>query len=196
MGKYDEWTCKKRTWTKDRCLKLINDVKNHGSAEVARAEGYEDSKSLINILRIYSERFGVRDIYDEMIGKTEWTKELCIKLISDVKNHGSTEVARELGYKDSRTFINKLRIYSERFGVRDIYDEMLGKRLTWTKGLCIKLINDVKNHGSAEVARELGYKDSMSLRAILRTYSKRFGVIDIYDEMIGRKGKGSNHKVP
>ena len=64
MGKYDEWTCKKRTWTKDRCIKLINDVKNHGSAEDARAEGYEDSKSLINILRIYSKRFGVRDIYD------------------------------------------------------------------------------------------------------------------------------------
>ena len=76
------------------------------------------------------------------------------------------------------------------------YDEWTCKKLTWTKELCIKLINDVKNHGSAEVARELGYKDSTSLRAILRTYSKRFGVIDIYDEMIGRKGKGSNHKVP
>ena len=72
------------------------------------------------------------------------------------------------------------------------YDEWRCKKLTWTKELCIKLINDVKNHGSAEVARELGYKNSRSLMASLYSYSKRFGVIDIYDEMIGRKGKGSN----
>ena len=186
MGKYDEWTCKKRTWTKDRCLKLINDVKNHGSTEVARAEGYKDSTSLRAILKSYSERFGVLDIYDEMIGKTEWTKDRCLKLINDVKDRGSAEVAREEGYKDSRAFINKLRIYSDRFGVRDVYEEMIGKK-KWTKERCIKLINDVKNHGSAEVAREEGYKDSTSLRAILKSYSERFGVIDVYDEMIGKK---------
>ena len=184
---YDEMIGAKLMWTKERCLKLISDVKNHGSAEVAREEGYKDSKSLINILRIYSERFGVRDIYDEMIGKElVWTKERCLKLISDVKDRGSAEVAREEGYKDSTSLINKLRTYSERFGVRDVYDEMIGEK-KWTKERCIKLINDVKDHGSAEVARKEGYKDSESLRAILKSYSERFGVIDVYDEMIGKK---------
>ena len=70
---------------------------------------------------------------------------------------------------------------------------MIGEKLMWTKELCLKLIDDVKDRGSAEVAREIGYRESNYLITNLRAYSKIFGVIDIYDEMIGRKGKGSNH---
>ena len=128
MGKYDEWTCKKLTWTKELCIKLINDVKNHGSAEVARELGYKNSRSLMASLYSYSKSFGVIDIYDEMIGNKKWTKELCIKLINDVKNRGFTEVAREIGYKNSMSLMASLRNRSERFGVIDIYDEMIGRK--------------------------------------------------------------------
>ena len=52
-----------------------------------------------------------------------WTKEFCIKVITDVKERGFDEVSKEMGYNTSNILRCSLRSNSRKFGLLDEYNK-------------------------------------------------------------------------
>ena len=182
-------------WTREKCLEVIEAVKNRGSTEVAKEEGYKNVESFMGNLKSYSEKFGVGDIYSETIGKEiKWTRERCLELIEAVRTRGSTEVAKEEGYKNVGSLMGNLKSYSEKFGVGDIYSETIGRKLKWTREKCLEVIEAVEDQGFDAVARERNFKDAHSLMCNLKDYSKRFGLLDDYNKMMNTQRKDKSAK--
>ena len=184
-----------KKWTREKCLELIEAVKTRGSAKVAKEEGYKNIESFMGNLKSYSEKFGVGDIYSETIGKEiKWTRERCLELIEAVRTRGSTEVAKEEGYKNVGSLMGNLKSYSEKFGVGDIYSETIGRKLKWTREKCLEVIEAVEDQGFDAVARERNFKDAHSLMCNLKDYSKRFGLLDDYNKMMNTQRKDKSAK--
>ena len=59
----------------------------------------------------------------------------------------------------------------------------------WTREKCLELIEAVEDQGFNKAAREFGYENTTSFTTNLRSYSKRFGLLDDYNKMMNTRRK-------
>lgn len=118
-----------------------------------------------------------------------WTKEFCIKVITDVKERGFDEVSKEMGYKTSNILRCSLRSNSRKFDLLDAYDKITRpqkNRCLWTEESLLQVLKDVKERGFDTVAEEMGYSDRRSLMTMLEKKASDFGHLVDYDNLISR----------
>ena len=136
--------------------------------------------------------------------KVQWTREKCLELIEavNVNTRGIKKVARGEGFVDPARFKAVLGMFSRFFELGVVYDEMshnvvrsmLHKRVEWTHEKCTAVIEDVKNRGFTEVAKEMGYSNKASLQKCLRDSSIRFGLLSEYESLLNKNGSSSDEK--
>ena len=118
-----------------------------------------------------------------------WTKEFCIKVITDVRERGFDEVSKEMGYKTSNILRCGLRSNSQKFDLLNEYDKITRPQKNgclWSEELLLQVLKDVKERGFDEVSKEMGYSDRGSLMTMLKKKASDFGHLAEYDNLISR----------
>ena len=187
-------------WTKEFCIKVIEDVSKRGFDEVSKEMGYKMSNILRCSLRSNSQKFGLLDAYDKITrpqkNRCLWTEESLLQVLKDVKERGFDTVAEEMGYSDRRSLMTMLEKKASDFGHLVDYDNLISRVYhEWTEEFLLQVLKDVKVKGPTVVAKELGYSDRGTFMDSFRDAAVKYGKLEDYKKYRTRKNDWTRERV-
>ena len=190
----------KHIWTKEFCIKVIEDVSKRGFDEVSKEMGYKTSNILRCRLRSNSQKFDLLNEYDKITrpqkNKCLWTEEFLLQVLEDVKERGFDEVSKEMGYSDRRSFMTMLKKKASDFGHLVELDNLISRRChEWTEEFFSQVLKDVKVKGPTVVAKELGYSDRGTFMDSFRDAAVKYGKLEDYKKYRTRKNDWTRERV-
>ena len=169
---------RKKKWTEEFVLEVIEDIKAKGFDAVAEDLGYLNRQSLMALLKKSAKALGQLGVYNELIGRpyNEWTEEFLAKVLADVKVMGAGAVSKDLGYSDRQVFMDAFRDAAVKYGKLSEYKKCCTRKNEWTEEFLLKVLADIKTRGLSTVADDLGYTGANALKASLKSYAKKFSI--------------------
>ena len=179
-------------WTKEFCIKVIEDVRERGFDDVSKEMGYKTSNILRCSLRSNSQKFDLLDEYDKITRPQKngclWSEELLLQVLKDVKERGFDEVSKEMGYSDRGSLMTMLKKKASDFGHLAEYDNLISRVYhEWTEEFLLQVIEDVKVKGVKAMVKELGYSDRYAFMDSFRDASVKYGKLPEYEQFLIRK---------